>query len=451
MGMPMSLARRTVRVRTSILAVSLVILVGSALPASAASGALDRSFGRFGLVLSRGLFPGLRSDAHAVAVQRDGKIVAVGHATVGELIPEPSAPPADGFAMARYGRDGSVDRTFGRGGTIVTRGEPEGAAWDVAIQRDGKIVVVGGDPGFAIRRFMPNGRADRSFRPQPAVDRPAVAYAVLIQPDGKILVAGGVQASATGTDLVIARYRADGSLDPSFGDRGVVLLGVPSTFDYVEDLALQPDGGIVAAGWSADTTFGVAGIMVARLSPSGAVDPVLNPVVSWARQVPVRGQYQFANAVAVRPDGRILLAGWGAYGRGLDLYENVVLLQYLPDGTLDPDFGDGGVVIVNTTEEGYDEAADLVIQGDGKAVVVGMSSWQFGLVMRVLPDGRLDPSFGQQGLVKTALPGLYSANLWTGVALQPDGRIVTSGLWCYSTRTTNGTRECRFAIARYLG
>jgi uncharacterized delta-60 repeat protein len=444
---------RSLRVRTSILALSLLILVGSALPANAASGALDRSFGGDGLVLSTGLFGDFRATPHAVALQRDGKIVLVG-----ERIRDWS-PSTARFAIARYTREGRVDRTFGQGGTVVS-GRPAGPARDVAIQPDGRIVVVGGVDELVVRRYLPNGRPDPEFNLARAVDRPASASAVLIQPDRKILVAGGVlDAGGAAPDALIVRYRPDGSLDESFGDRGVVITGVPEIHDWVEDLALLPGGDIVAVGWSANWTLTVGRMLVARLSPSGALDSTLNPVESWGRQASAFGSFEVANAVAVRRDGQILLAGWGYYEhsppRG-NRTENVVLVQYLPDGSLDPAFGDGGTAIISTSDSWHhDEAGDLALQPDGKAVVTGMTGSPHrprGLLMRVLPDGSLDPSFGTGGLVKSRLPGdAYAKTVWTGVALQPDGRIVTSGWWCFSEGKRLAKSRCRFAAARFRG
>jgi uncharacterized delta-60 repeat protein len=189
-------------------------------------GSLDPSFARRGwTALDLGSF----EFAHAVAVQRDGKIVVAG---------ETDCPRAICFALVRFAPDGSVDRGFGANGVVRTMFEQCGcAAYDVAVQPDGKLVAAGrrfrygdaqDDQLFAVARYLPDGRLDRTFSRdgRASVDfgfGDDIAYAIAVQRDGKILVAGGGTRSRyrTESDFAFARFRPDGRLDRTFSGDGL--------------------------------------------------------------------------------------------------------------------------------------------------------------------------------------------------------------------------------------
>jgi uncharacterized delta-60 repeat protein len=163
--------------------------------------------------------------------------------------------PLIGPGLMRFTRSGALDRTFG------TDGWADGAGYGVAIQDDRKIVTAGGG-GFRLARLTPDGILDLSFEGGGALLPPgfqdARAYDVVLQPDGKIIACGG---SVDGNGFILARYEVDGSLDPTFGSDGIVtttgFAAGPSPFEgvFAQALALQPDGKIVAVG---DTHASVA-------------------------------------------------------------------------------------------------------------------------------------------------------------------------------------------------
>jgi uncharacterized delta-60 repeat protein len=183
--------------------------------------------------------PGLYAHATAAAVQSDGKTVVVGAVTS-----SPSTYMGD-LAIARFNLDGTVDTSFGptRSGTAVVRINARSRANAVAIQDDGKIVVVGqsstgpgGDPGdinFAVARFNPNGTLDGSFDDNglktiefttSLFHADSWADAVVIQRDGRILVGGSMDASGLvgelQQDFAFARLNPDGSYDSSLAGDG---------------------------------------------------------------------------------------------------------------------------------------------------------------------------------------------------------------------------------------
>src|SRR5690606_33240049 len=110
---------------------------------------------------------------------------------------------------------------------------------------------------------------------------------------------------------------------------------------------------------------------------------------------------EYAEAVAIRPDGRILVAGHATPSLH---HEDIELVQYLTDGTLDASFGEGGVTITESVGPGPDEVAAVAVQLDGAIVAVGTaytgSGFGFALA-RYRPDGTLDPSFGEGGTTTT--------------------------------------------------
>ena len=371
--------------------------------------------------------------ARAVAIQPDGKIVTAGE-----------------FSLARYLPDGTPDPSFGDGGTVTTGLETGFVddASDVAVQADGKIVVVGiadggaTDDDFGIECYLPNGTLDPSFDGDGrvttdfngGVDR---AYGVAVQADTKIVVAGhAAEADGFGSDYAVARYLADGSLDPSFGVAGT---GKVSTDAGVADVGhavtLQPDGRIVVAGGLSDGGSG-QNFGLVRYTTDGEPDTSFGAL---GIAIADFGFGSIADGVAVQPDGRIVATGL----TGGDF----AVARFEPDGDLDPTFSGDGMV---TTDFGVlvfgrpalELARDLAIQADGRIVVVGTIELDrdADLAMaRYLDDGTLDGTFGAGGLFTVDFFGSFDAA--NDVAIQADGKIVAAG------SAVNGFRE-NYALVR---
>jgi len=346
-------------------------------------GSLDPSFGKQGKAL--GFFRSAELTRWAVALQRDGKILAAG---VSDRTGRTVYPPVD-FALARYTPAGRVDRSFGGGRAVLTDigSERSDLATAIATQPDGKIVVAGSTgPGsqatadVALARFLPDGRLDSTFgtggrvRTDFGPENDGGAYAAIVQPDGKILVSGQPYA-----DFSLVRYLRDGRLDRRFGVGGTV-----RTSSGGGALALQPNGRIIVAGdelWRyerdghLDRTFGTGGM--ARIS--------FRP-----------GRYDRAAAVAIQPDGKIIVAGTSSaksWTRG-----EFALARYLPSGRLDSTFGDGGRVLTDVGPNTWNGALDVAVQANGKIVAVGSVGGRardFGVV-RYNRDGTLDDRFRER-------------------------------------------------------
>ena len=405
--------------RTIVIGALLLLLAGVAPPAFAAGGDLDPSFGGDGTVSIDAPGDGV---ANAVAVQVDGKIVVAGGSAYGRKNPR--------FVLARFTADGTLDRTFGRDGTVTTDFGRKGgeAALGVAVQADGKIVAVGyagarryyglssgRNPCFALARYDADGLLDPSFGGDGKVTTDLFSgerrhieagNGLVIQADGRIIVAG--QAGAAGAALV--RYESDGKLDESFGKAGsVVVNDRDSSFQSV---AIDPAGRIAAAGrigyesslaryladGRRDTTFGHDGWALTQFG------------VAWA----------VANAVVVQADGKIVVGGDGTLGcwPGGHCDDVAVLARYSDDGSLDTSFGEDGTVTSDV--KGWINA--IAVGSDGKIVGAGSSVGRFALG-RYETDGSPDQTFGRHGRI-SLFPAVSEA---TAVAIQADEKIVASG------------------------
>jgi uncharacterized delta-60 repeat protein len=324
---------------------------------------------------------------------------------------------------------GDLDPSFGTAGTLLTPiGADNDEVGDVAVQPDGKIVVAGhtweaGSYAFTVARYLPDGALDPSFDGDGVVITPfanltGVTHAIAVQPDGKILVGGyGVDQTTSQFGSALVRYLPNGSLDTSFSGDGKLITN--ATGSEVYEILLQTDGKIIV----------VATNVLARYLTDGTLDVTFGT----GGMVSV-GHEQYAGAL--QADGKIVVAGqtWNATTQQ---YEFAVG-RYLPNGTFDPTFAGGGSVSTNVSDG---QAHAVIVQPDGKIIAAGNSYTggtghvDFTLV-RYLPDGSLDPSFGGDGRVST---DFGSVSVVFDLLLQPDGRIVAGG---YAFQT--------FALARYL-
>lgn len=341
---------------------------------------------------------------------------------------------------------GSLDTSFGTGGKVGTNiAGSQDYGYAQALQPDGKIVVAGvasngSDDDFALTRYNTNGTLDTSFNGTGKVTTAFssgssdIAYSVAVQPDGKIVAAGSTF-SGSNSDFALARYNANGTPDTSFNLTGIVTTDLGFADDYVQSVAIQPDGKIVAAGYRFDgTNFEVA---VARYNASGSLDTSFNGtgmVVTAVGSGDIR-----ATSVLIQSNGRLVAAGFA--WDGVSDYD-LALVRYNADGSIDTSFGVSGIVTTDVaTSQDYGFAAAL--QPDGKIVVAGSASVSLDVnfvAARYNSNGSLDTSFNGTGMVTTAI--LAASDQANGVAIQPDGKIVAAG-W-----TDNGA-GASFALVRY--
>jgi uncharacterized delta-60 repeat protein len=381
-----------------------VVLLSSAVPAIAATGALDPSFGDGGKGYSA-LALGSWAAATAVKLQPDGKIVTAGE--------EQLASGARVMVSTRLNPDGTRDRAYGDGGVAAVEVGGSAGANAIAIQPDGKIVLAGEGNGgamdFAAARLEPDGTLDPTFGNGGIVTVPigsaAMANAVQIQPDGKIVLGG--TATSGHNEFAAARLNPDGSLDRSFGPGGTTTL--PQTA-AAWGMVLQPDGKIVLAGQ--ESSAGTQVYMAARLLASGAPDWSFG--IAGAVGITV-GANAYGDALALQQDGRIVLAGSAYTSTSV-----AAAVRLTPQGWLDRTFGSGGIA---TVPDWYGVNGTAIQPTDGKIVVAGTGA----SIVRLNADGSADSTFGSGGLDLLQVGGTGDAA--NGVAIQPeDGRIVVAGV-----------------------
>ncbi|MFF0494362.1 hypothetical protein ACFYTQ_35540 [Nocardia sp. NPDC004068] len=334
-------------------------------------GQVDTGFGEGGKVSTD--FGGTSDIANAVAIQSDGKVLAVGtsHGTA----------TGDTIALVRYTADGKPDPGFGAEGRVSTDlGTQADRANAVALQPDGKIVVVGStrdpDPAqgdnFVVLRYTPDGKPDPGFGRDGMVStdfggRADVAAAVAIQSDGKIVVAGTSHGTVTGDNIAVARYTGEGVLDPNFGDSGKVSADLGTRADHANAVALAADGRIIVAGSTHDPGRGDNFVLVGY-TRDGKQDTAFGD--GGRVSTDFDGKADIAYALAVAPDGKLVATGTS---HGTTTGDNIALARYTANGKPDAGFGTGGKV--STDLGGNAEHGNaVVVQRDGRIVVAGSTA-----------------------------------------------------------------------------
>jgi uncharacterized delta-60 repeat protein len=416
---------------------------------SAAPGDLDATFGNGGKVMTQ--FGELTYRGRAVLVQNDGKIVVAGHTYNNSTYD---------FAVARYNADGSLDASFGSGGAVVT---PIGISSDyvtgAALQADGKIVVVGtvwtGLEQFGVVRYNADGSLDTTFNGTGKITTDMIdnvgydsPYAARVQTDGRILVGG-----TCSNKICLARYNTNGSLDNSFDGDGKLIIETVNVHEQeaAEALAVQNDGKILAAG-NIRLTNGNNDFLIVRINQNGTLDTSFG---SAGRVItPVSLSTDFASAIAVASDGKIVAAG-KSYRIGSPLTRpdvftdyDAAIVRYLPDGSLDASFDGDGKAAARFGEDRnlFDDFINAVsIQQNGKVLISGYSwdgsRYNFTLA-RFNTNGSLDAGFGNNGKVLTTIGTLEDKGY--AMALQKDGKIIVVGESHFGDRLS-------LTVVRYLG
>ena len=397
------------------LAVVVVLAAGSSPGLAARSGARDRSFAGDGVAV---LDFGPRTDGAAagdVLVTSADKVVTVGPVGVGTDTV---------FGVARLRADGTPDPTFHGTGRRLTSLTGQDVPRRV-IGLGGGRLLVGGSAGdaFGLVAYRRDGSPDPAFGTGGTVTTDVSARSdqvvdLRVQPDGSVLAAG-----TAGDQFAVARYRHDGTLDPGFGDAGVVVTtatfwGTPNA------VRLQPDGRLLVVGSSEPDARGHTGFAVMRYTADGALDETFGGGDGLVTTYPPGREYSRAWDVLVQPDGRVVVGGSG-YGEGD--YSYFCLARYLANGSPDPAFGRDGVL--STSLQPYYAGIDaLARQRDGKIVAAGWTDgedWSNALaVARYRPDGTLDRSFSNDG---KAAVDFARRTAEARAVVTRNGRIVAAG------------------------
>lgn len=365
-------------------------------------GAVDSSFGDRGYKVLD--VEGNDNVARAVALQRDGKLIVAG-----EILDRQQG--AYQFALVRLDANGRLDASFG-GGVVVPRFQyrTDSRAYAVTIQSDGRIVAAGhstyacdatdqsngkvrpellDNEWFAIARYNDDGTLDKSFgiggtqETLMALGSGARARARALQVlgDGSIVTCGYSRSNTSGRarEVALESHTADGQHDMTFGFKGVAYLTLEGGDEVASALAVQPDRKLVLAGESAPDENSAQHFMLARLKPDGELDPTFNHT-----GFVINKQFAgVARSVIILPDGRIIAAGSAIVtNNGAATREQVALVSYLSDGSVDENFGASGVLFIDLG--GDNDGAEAIAMTGEKILVaattrVGQTS-SFALV-----------------------------------------------------------------------
>jgi uncharacterized delta-60 repeat protein len=256
-----------------------------------------------------------------------------------------------------------------------------------------------------------------------------VAYGMAVLPDDQLVFCGsGRVTSTTGftSDCVVGRLTADGALDPTFGFGGTYVLSSEGGSVFGYELKLQPDGKIVVCGGYSQTPSNTD-FMVIRLMPDGTLDLSFGGGDGVAL-IPVGEGEDYAYDLEVLEDGRLLLAGTSAMANGM--YDQGIMMRLLSDGSLDPSFGTNGMSSVQISPTSSDSFRSLVLHPTGRIVAAGYSYANFTetlLLAAFTPDGFLDPGFGAGGIHSgTSISEAFDA-VASPERIYVGGRLVTDG------------------------
>lgn len=316
---------------------------------------------------------------------------------------------------------GSIDVSYGKNGkATASNGQEYDVARGMALQKDGKTVLVGYTlSDFMVARFTVNGLPDSTFGSNGVVvtdvnnNSAEQANAVIVQTDGKILVCGNTL-NNTKRNFALLRYLSDGTLDNSFSGDGKLITTISIGQDEPFAIALQPDGKILLAGYS-EGKFALV-----RYKENGMPDSSFSN--DGIQTTDIDAGSAVASSVHVLKDGKILLAGYIEYNAQADC----VLARYKTNGHPDSSFGSNGKVIADLGA--IERIYCAVVQPDDKILVAGTyytSDFMFGIA-RFNATGTLDTSFSNDGKMTASFGNSHSSKALS-VALQTDGKILVAG------------------------
>ena len=396
------------------------------------------------------------------------------------------------FANLAMATDGDLDTLFGVNGFITTDVGEFDSIRDLAVQSDGKIVAIGvsyiyyDQPekqvnDFIVARYQPNGALDSCFginggvNFQDLLGSTDIVGEVKIQPDGKILVAGYTQPNNNyhNYDIALVRFLANGQLDSSFGNNGVVVHDIIYPEGYgnsskLESMVIDIQGRIVVAG---QTFYGPGNFLIARFLPNGSIDTSFGS--NGFSNIMLAGHFK-SMAVSLVADslGGYVMGGKshnGSYSSGPNNNDGI-LLRVDGNGNLDPSFGTNGFVSID--KAGLEDAVtSLVVQPDGKLVAAVASGTSYPdfifaqianygssyfpastpyftgnfTLMRFMPNGAPDASFGNQGMVETKIG---DNSIGVKLLQQQDGKLMLAG--ATFDDVLGIPYDSSIAVARYL-
>lgn len=341
---------------------------------------------------------------------------------------------------------GALDSGFGTSGYVTTSFSFfDDWCYALLVQPDGKIVVAGEfgngyDFDFAIIRYNDDGTLDNTFGVSGSVIIPIgngddIAYDIALQPDGKI-VAAGTTLNGFNKDIALVRCNSNGTLDSTFGTAGMTITDIGGANDKANAIILQNDGKILVAGSTFVSSYN--NFSVLRYTDNGILDTTFG--TGGISISDIGNSDNGIMDIALQTDNKIVVAGWSS--NGVPFYYDFAVARLDTNGILDNSFGQNGYVITAVVSS-LNSASAIAIQQDGKIVVAGLAiiGYEDFAVVRYNIDGTLDNSFGTGGKVTTAVGN--SRDIANDMVVQPDGRIILAG-YSYNGSTNNNTSLVRY-------
>lgn len=432
-----------------------LILIHPSLAVVAREGQLDTTFGNNGVYFRPQVTTG-----HGLytkfSLQSDDKILAIGQAF--------SNP--GGMQAFRFLADTRDDVSFNSGQHTLVDTPDEDVARASAQLPDGKILVVGnsqsilpGTTGFwigkiPIIRLHPDGTLDESFGDQGGVifdvQNINTGFAkIAVQSDGKFMVIATSWTCFSPTcpgidsDWLVIRFLPDGDLDTSFGDgKGYVRVDFFGKFNSPRDLKIRSDNRLLITGGVFNSKGDAIDIDVGmvQLRSDGSEDNTFGNqgrlVIDSAAE---RLAHDSAEAMQITPENKIVLAGTRI--TDTQFYEGL-LWRLNSNGSLDSSFGDNGLVVFNETKDSDDVIDQMVLQPDGKYLLLGRHTPGSSLTLwRFHNNGVLDTCFGVNGWTKTRV-----ASAWH---IATDQRVNLDGTLTVVARTSSSSED-DLAVLRYV-
>jgi uncharacterized delta-60 repeat protein len=319
--------------------------------------------------------------------------------------------------ISTFAQDGTLDLSFDEDGRVSTDFFDEKDYGRAIVQlNDGKIVVAGtaeqNDNDYpSLAGYLENGTLDTNFGVNGLITLDFNSskqnyVALVVQDDGKF-IAGGNIGEPNNINFLLVRHLPDGSFDPSFGNNGVVITDIKK--DELVDLKLQPDGKIITIGRS--SIDDCSQLVLARYLSNGDLDLSFNGsgIVTICLSL---NSGIWVNSLELQSDGKILVS--------FTLSDKLNMFRFLEDGNLDSSFGIDGMVTTNLT--GW--YTDTDVNDDG--AIMALSGWGLGNepdIVKFLPDGSFDTSFGTNGIVSTNIIDLNPEK----ITFLEDGKLLVFG------------------------
>jgi uncharacterized delta-60 repeat protein len=371
------------------------------------------------------------AEAFGAAFDASGRLVVAGHVRSDK----------DRFAIARFNADGTLDDSFGGGGSAISIGAGDSGGYAMAMQPDGKILVGGysmngGQQVFTVVRYNANDTIDTTFGSGGAYVAPATAgivRAMALQSTGKLVIAGGEPT------VKLQRLDVNGSLDTTFGTGGTLTLG--SEIQSARDMVVYPDNSVVVMGLATGSANAMA---ATRVSADGIVDSTFG--TAGTAIVAGGGFGGSAGGIVLDADGSLVLAG--SYNSGA--VTNVLVAKLTSSGSLDTTFGTNGTTRIQVA--GVESGRGIAARSGGGYFVVGTSflpgsTVSDTLVAAIDATGHLLPAFNATGYNVADLGSApASAN---ASALLADGKVIVAGKVCLVHNTSPSVPDCKAVVARY--